>query len=116
MSGAFFSGVQWSAAEIVKMKAQADITKARMEINRMASTAPERLFMDVQDGFTFGQHGWNIIVRNGERERFMLDAIAHRDEALRRRVVCRMEGRVAEAKHWLAAQRFLENLFKLEPV
>lgn len=75
-----------------------------------------RKFEDKGEGWTFTPHEWNLILNNGERERFLKDAVAHRDEALRRRVICRMEGLAKEADHWLASQRFFENNFKLEPV
>lgn len=76
---------------------------------------PPPLFTDDSGGFQFNTHNWNVILRNGERERFYDDAAAHRDEALSRTVQCRLLGRRKEAEHWHAAMRFLENSFKIPP-
>lgn len=79
----------------------------------MAKEAP--VFTDGEGGFEFAPHVWNNMWA-ADRLRYMPDARAHRDEAIRRKAVCRLDGRAREAEHWLAAQRFFENKFKLEPI
>jgi len=72
-----------------------------------------QLFSDVEIGFTFTTSLWNDVIRAGKRERHVPDARAHRDEAARRVVICRLDDRPIEAAHWLACQRYLENNFQL---
>lgn len=75
----------------------------------------DRLFTDKSDGFTFDKTMWrNMHV--SDRHRYVDDARAHRDEAHRRKIVCRLESREKETAHWLSQQRFLEKLYKLEPI
>lgn len=98
---------QWTPEEQVKMAAH---PKAPFQFNRVQP----QLYTDVSGGYTFTQHAWKKATTElGWRERLMKDALAHRAEAIRRRVVCRLSDRKIEADHWLAMQRFLENLFKL---
>jgi len=79
-------------------------------------SALDRLFSDSSGGFEFAPHPWKVILANGERERFYKDAVAHRDEALSRKVQCRLAGRKIEAEHWHSRMRFLENSFRISPI
>jgi hypothetical protein len=75
------------------------------------------LFTDSgQGGFHFGQNVWRSEVSIHGKEHLRRDAIAHRDEALRRKVVCRLEDRRTEMAHWHASMRFLEKLFALSEI
>lgn len=121
----FISGAQWApeqaldalrtqaqtnSAQINRVLAQADIDKMKAQIAAVAW-----LFKDNEGNYTFTHGMWKDLHREN-RQKYTPDAVAHRDEALRRRTVCRLEGRHKEADHWLAQQRFLENLFGLECV
>jgi len=85
------------------------------EIFGMLTKEPEPLFTDTSGGFCFTTSTWIRLIRDGDCKRFMQDAIKHRDEALSRKVQCRLDGRKKEADHWHACMRFLENNFKIEP-
>ena len=74
-----------------------------------------RLFRDKSAGFTFDTCMWKNM-RVADRERYTPDALAHRNEAMRRMAVCRLDDRPREAAHWQAQMRFLENLFRLPEV
>jgi hypothetical protein len=127
----FFGDAQWTPEQLAKMDQRRQAKDAlenwmgeqmdRMIFNRIigmpeaTESEPERLYTDTSGGFQFAPHSWKTILKQHERHRYYKDALAHRDEAIRRRVVCRMEGRITEADHWLAAQRFFENNFKIPP-
>lgn len=73
------------------------------------------VFTDGEGGFSFGPRVWREVLKgeNGDKARLYKDALAHRDEALRRTVVCRLDSRTKEADHWYAQARFLENMFAI---
>lgn len=93
--------------------------KARSDAQNHAvpppTTPDEWIFRDKAGGFQFDKPMWKNM-HASDRERYRPDAFAHRDEAIRRKTVCRLESREKETAHWLSHQRFLENLFNLDPV
>lgn len=87
------------------------------DVNPLKEPAKSWIFADNgQGGFTFGQHVWRNEVNVHGKEHLRGDAIAHRNEALRRKVVCRFEDRPKEMAHWHSAMRFLEKLFALPEI
>lgn len=121
MPNSLFGGIKWSPEQIAKMSQK---LASPLQINRIKpqyapSDVPLQVALfppdaDLKAGWDFSLHHWTRVVENGDRERFTPDARAHRDEALRRMVVCRLDGnRLQECDHWRAwIMRFTKN-FKL---
>ena len=76
------------------------------------------MFKDVDDTFTFTTKWWKDYAKEGVADPVWVKANAyrHRDEALRRKAVCRLSDLAAEAAHWHACAAFLTNLCKLDPL
>jgi hypothetical protein len=115
-------GTQRTPEELAKISAER-IAKAiaPAAINKMpgmpwTDSKPTHLFTNKSDGFTFDRVMWKNM-HTADRDRYRPDAIAHRDEAVRRMVVCRIEGdRQKECDHWTAQYRFLESLYRLPEI
>lgn len=127
LSDPFFRGTQWTADEIEHMKAQA-AHKHDDKVDPFAFTFnstvwpprkepdPPPVFTDSSDGYTFGPNIWRGAVAVQGKAHLRADALAHRDEALRRKTVCLLEGLRKEAAHWHAQMRYLEKLFALPEI
>lgn len=92
------------------------LAQAAFATNPFVGLEEVRLFADSSEGgFMFKQHEWKqLTTEDNWRWRYLKDGIAHRDEAMRRMIVCRLDGnRPKEVEHWCALMRYFENLFKL---
>lgn len=73
------------------------------------------LFPMLGAGFEFALDTWRAIAAAGPDEvaRVHTDALAHRQEAIRRAVVCRFDDRADEAEGWAGIASFLTKTCRL---
>jgi hypothetical protein len=113
------TGLLWTREELEKMKMAGPVPG--FQLNRIkqpgiSAPLPTALFppdADVMTSYDYSLQHWKSVVENGERARFTNDAIAHRLEAQRRMVVCRLDGgRHLEVEYWHEwVWRFTKNFY-----
>ena len=96
----------------------ADSLKHPDVVRTSLKTKQTPIFPQIGSGFEFTPGVWKAARSAGavELARCLPDALAHRQEAIRRAVVCRLDGRPEEAQDWTETASFLSKTCNLPPM